>query len=159
MKKSKKIICMALIALAAASSVTAAKKKKNDAYKNVQVQKNPKTKKKWDFGGMEVIIGDWWTDPTRPAASKQEEDLFAWRNWTNETYNVKVTQQALTGWGSNPQFVTNFCITGGEENYVLIIDGRSANQGVRANLFTDLSLLTPTINISPYLELSFRYLK
>lgn len=141
MKKSKKIICMALIALAAASSVTAAKKKKNDAYKNVQVQKNPKTKKKWDFGGMEVIIGDWWTDPTRPAASKQEEDLFAWRNWTNETYNVKVTQQALTGWGSNPQFVTNFCITGGEENYVLIIDGRSANQGVRANLFTDLSTI------------------
>ena len=141
MKITKRVICMAIAALMVVSTVFAAKKKKDNPYKNVQVQKDPKTNKKYNFNGMEVIIADWWTDADRPAASKSEEDLFAWRNWTNETYNVNVKQMATCSWGSSPQFVTNFCITGGDENYVLIIDGRSANVGVRANLFADLSTI------------------
>jgi ABC-type glycerol-3-phosphate transport system substrate-binding protein len=137
--KTKKIISVLLVAVMAVASLSAAKKKKEDPYKNVKPQKDPETKKKYDFKGMEVIISDWWTDAERAPVSKQEEDQFAWREWTNNTYNVKVVQKACAGWGSNPQFVANFCVGGGDENYAFLIDGRSASQGVRANLFYDLS--------------------
>ena len=135
----KKALCIAIAALMVTSTVSAAKKKKDDPYKKVVKQKDPKTKKVYDFKGMEVIYADWWTDPDRQPASKQEEDLFAWRDWTYAAYNFKVKQMAVCGWGSNPQFVSNFCISGGDENYVFTIDGRSATTGVKANLFYDLS--------------------
>ncbi len=137
----KKALCIAVAALMVTSTVSAAKKKKDDPYKKIQPQKNPDTKKKWDFKGMQIIIGDWWSDASAPANSKAQEDERAWRQWTCDTYNVKITQDAVSGWGSNPQFVSNFCITGGDENYVFIIDGRSALTGIRANLFTDLSTI------------------
>lgn len=144
MKKSiKKFLLLGVLVSLTVSPVFGAKKKsKGDAYKNITRQKDPKTKKVYDFKGMEVVIADWWTDPDRPAVSRQEEDERAFKKWTEDTYNVKVVQKATAGWGSNPQFVTNFCITGGDENYVLVIDGRSANVGVRANLFTDLSKIS-----------------
>ena len=135
----KKALCIAIAALMVTSTVSAAKKKKDDPYKKVVKQKDPKTKKVYDFKGMEVIYADWWSDPDRQPASKQEEDLFAWRDWTYDAYNFKVKQMAVCGWGSNPQFVSNFCISGGDENYVFTIDGRSATTGVKANLFYDLS--------------------
>jgi len=135
----KKALCIAVAALMVTSTVSAAKKKKDDPYKKVVKQKDPKTKKVYDFKGMEVIYADWWSDPDRQPASKQEEDLFAWRDWTYDAYNFKVKQMAVCGWGSNPQFVSNFCISGGDENYVFTIDGRSATTGVKANLFYDLS--------------------
>lgn len=140
----KKAVCFGLaVAMLAGTAFAAPKKgKKADPYKNVEKQKDPKTKKVYDFKGMEIIIADWWTDADRPAASKREEDIFAWHEWTNKTYNVKVKQKAMMGWGSSPQFTTNFCLTGGDENYVIIIDGRSANVGVKANLFYDLSKIT-----------------
>ena len=114
----KKALCIAVAALMVTSTVSAAKKKKDDPYKKVVKQKDPKTKKVYDFKGMEVIYADWWSDPDRQPASKQEEDLFAWRDWTYDAYNFKVKQMAVCGWGSNPQFVSNFCISGGDENYV-----------------------------------------
>ncbi|MCF0242068.1 MAG: extracellular solute-binding protein, partial [Treponema sp.] len=46
------------------------------------------------------------------------------------------------GWGSHPQTVANFCTTGGDENYVFVIDGRSISAGLKANLFYDLSKIT-----------------
>ncbi len=107
----------------------------------LKAQKDPATKKVYDFEGMEVIYGDWWSDPEAPAASKQQEDERAFRQWVMDTYNVKVTQMAVAGWGSNPQFVSNFCITGGDENYVFTVDGRSAIVGVNADLFYDLSTI------------------
>jgi len=143
MKKTitTKAMLLGVAALMLANPAFAAKKKSANPYKGITKQKDPATKKVYDFKGMEIIIGDWWSDPTAPAASKSQEDERAWRQWTQDTYNVKISQAAVSGWGSNPQFVSNFCITGGDENYVLIIDGRSAIKGVRANLFYDLSTI------------------
>ncbi len=136
----KKTMLLVVAALMVASPLSAAKKaKKGNPFKNEVKEKDPKTKKVYDFKNMEVIIGDWWTDPDHTPSTKEEEDRFAFRDWINSTYNVRVKQMAVSGWGSNPQFVSNFCITGGDENYVFIIDGRSANTGVKANLFYDLS--------------------
>ncbi|MCQ2575857.1 MAG: extracellular solute-binding protein [Treponema sp.] len=138
----KKVVMIALAALMVTSTVTAAKKKGADPYAKIQKEKDPKTKKVYDFKKMSIVIGDWWSDPTSKPSSKQQEDERAWRNWTCTTYNMSIVQKATAGWGSQPQFVSNFCITGGDENYVFIIDGRSANVGVKANLFYDLSKIT-----------------
>lgn len=139
----KKALCLGLAAVLLASTATAApkkkSKKKSDPYAKVEKHKDPKTKKVYNFKGMSVTIGDWWTNPDAPLASKQQEDTKAFRDWMSETYNMSCIQKAVSGWDSNPQFVTNYCITGGDEYYVFIIDGRTANVGVRANLFYDLS--------------------
>ena len=82
-------------------TASAAKKKKDDPYKAIKPQKDPVSKKKFDFKGMSVIVGDWWSDPDAAPASKQQEDLYAWRQWTQDTYNVKIIQKAVSGWGSN----------------------------------------------------------
>lgn len=110
----------------------------NPDYASVEIQTDD-SGKVYDFGGMDIIIGDWWSNPDAAAASKQQEDLNTWRQFSNDVYNMSVVQKSVSGWGSNPQFVSNFCITGGDENYVFIIDGRSAITGVKANLFYDLS--------------------
>lgn len=110
----------------------------NPEYSSVEIQTDD-SGKVYNFDGMNIVIGDWWSNPDTPAASKQQEDLNTWRQFLNDVYNMNVVQKSISGWGSNPQFVSNFCITGGEENYVFIIDGRSALTGVKANLFYDLS--------------------
>ncbi len=110
----------------------------NPEYSSVEIQTDD-SGKVYNFDGMNIVIGDWWSNPDTPAASKQQEDLNTWRQFTNDVYNVNVVQKSVSGWSSNPQFVSNFCITGGDENYVFIIDGRSAVTGVKANLFYDLS--------------------
>ena len=123
---------------AKAEKALAAMIEENPDYASVTIQTD-ESGKVYDFKDMNIIVGDWWTNPDAAPASKQQEDEMAWRNFTCDIYNVNIKQQSVSGWGSNPQFVSNFCITGGEENYVFIIDGRSATTGVKANLFYDLS--------------------
>lgn len=144
-----KAVLFGLVAITLMSPCFAAKKaKKNNAYKDVVKEKDPVTKKVYDFKGMSIVLGDWWSDPTAPAASKQQEDQKAFREWTQNTYNVKIVQQASASWNSQPQFVANYCMTGSsgdEDLYVFCIDGRSINVGIKADLFYDLSKIT-TVN-------------
>ena len=108
-------------------------------YQGVKAQKDPATKKIYDFGGMEVIINDWWSNPDAPAISKQQEDERAFQQWMMDTYNFKVTRKDLAGWGEHATEVANYCISGGEDNRVFAIDGRSAFSGLKANFWADLS--------------------
>jgi len=144
----KKIVCAALAMLMVVANVSAAKKKSGkaaDPYKGIKKQVNPDTGKVWNLDGIDVILADWWSGDdweSMPASGPAEEANRAWHHWTQETYNYKMIQKQLTGsWDSHPQAVSNFCIIGGKENYVFVIDGRSAITGLRANLFYDLSKL------------------
>ena len=56
------LLTVMLVFLAPLSA--AKKKKKDDPFKKIEKQKDPATKKVYDFKGMKVILGDWWTDPT-----------------------------------------------------------------------------------------------
>ena len=151
----KKIIAGVLVALTATALVSAkpkAKKKKSTKvtkteYQGVKAQKDPATKKVYDFGGMEVTIYDWWSNPDAPVVSKQQEDEKAFRQWMMDTYNFKVVQTNLAGWGEHPTEVANYCITGGDDARVFIVDGRSAISGLNANFWADLSKI-PNVNWS-----------
>lgn len=137
----KKALYCVFVGLLMSSVLNAAPKKKNskDIYKNIVKEKDPATKKVYDFKGMNVIMGDWWSDPNALPASKYQEDQAAFRKWTTDTYKFSVVQKAAASWQNQPQFVANYCLTGGDENYIFCIDGRSALVGVKTDFFYDLS--------------------
>ena len=153
MKKLSKVI-FALAAVCTLTAVGCSKKEGGSSakggskeYQGVKAQKDPATKKVYDFGGLEVTIYDWWSNPDAPVVSKQQEDEKAFRQWMMDTYNFKVVQTNLAGWGEHPTEVANYCITGGDDARVFIVDGRSAISGLNANFWADLSKI-PNVNWS-----------
>ena len=74
-----------------------------------------------DLGGIEVIIGDWWSGEPAEPQTAAEEATAEYREWIQETYNFKIKQIAVSSWDQNPQFLADFVTTGGNENYVLIM--------------------------------------
>lgn len=115
------------------------KAKKDDPYKKLEKRKDPDTKKVYNLKGIDIVIADWWSNPDREPSSSAEEDQRAFRNWLQKTYNFTMVQKSIGGWGTHPTTVANFCTTGGDENYIFIVDGRSIGAGLKANLFYDLS--------------------
>ena len=115
-------------------------------YKSVKLEKDPNTKKVYDFEGMEIIVADWWSpsdgldnaEPVNPV----DEDTKKFHKFLKVAYNVDIDTYGIGGWGAHPQTVANFCTTGGDENYVFIIDNRSLTTGMKGNLFYDLSSIT-----------------
>lgn len=113
---------------------------KNGDYSQLKVMNDPATGKPYDFGGMEVTIYDWWSNPDAKPASTQEEDQIAYRKYLMETYNFKCVQKDLkAGWDKHPDEVIRYCVGGGDDACVFLIDGRCAVSGVQQNLYADLS--------------------
>ena len=95
-----------------------------------------------DLGGIEVIIGDWWSsgEPVEPQTAA-EEALAEYREWIQETYNFKIKEIAVSGWDDNPDFLANFVTTGGPENYVLVMRPDVLAAPMANGFFYDLSTL------------------
>lgn len=143
-----KVICVAVVTLLLTANLSAAPKKKSKKQKSkfdsVQVQKNSKGKV-WNLGGIDIQLIDWWSGPDAEGGeprSTSDAELREWHKWSQEKYNYKLKQCQISGWDSHPQTVSNFCITGGDENYIFIIDNRSVISGMRAGLYYDLSKVT-----------------
>ena len=153
---TKKIVAAGIAALMVCSAVSAKPKlSKSEKALSKQLeaqfkkagyklQKNAKGKV-WDFEGMNVQVADWWSPADglqgQTAKSPMEEDGKKFRQYGMLAYNYTCDQYGIGGWGSHPQTVANFCTTGGDENYVFVIDGRSISAGMKANLFYDLSTI------------------
>lgn len=96
----------------------------------------------YDLGGMEIIVADWWTseeqaEPTTAAEEARQEYV----QWIQDTYNFKIRQLGIDGWGDHPETFVNFATTGGDENYVFILYTSSLAAPMASGLFYDLSTL------------------
>ncbi|MDR2505465.1 MAG: extracellular solute-binding protein [Oscillospiraceae bacterium] len=95
-----------------------------------------------DLGGMEIIVGDWWSsgEETEPTTA-QEEATADYRAWIQDTYNFKIKQQSVSSWDGIPEFFTNFATSGGAENYVIIMRPGTLAAPMNSGLFYDLASL------------------
>lgn len=153
MKKSCKVIlaASALLMLFSATDAFAAKKKdaELEMFKKQPLIKKPLKNakgKKYDLGGMEVIIADWWSptevpEPTTAFGESQRK----WLNLLEETYNFKIKQIGIDGWGKHPQTFVQFANNGGPENYVFVLYQNSLSAQMKAGFFYDLATL-PSMN-------------
>ena len=138
------VIAIALVAslpMFAATKKTSTKKstKATNYSKLVKTQKDPATKKAYDFKGLEVVIYDWWSGDGTPQ-NKQQEDQAAFRKYLEDTYKFKCSQKNLNaGWSDHPAEVANYCITGGTDARIFIIDSRSALTGAANGLWANVS--------------------
>ena len=99
---------------------------------------------KIDLGGMEIVIRDWWTQPDEDGPNNAfEEAQLEWREWIQETYNFKISQQAISTWASTPEDFLNYVSTGGDENnYIFILrNGAEFASAMNSGLMYDLATL------------------
>jgi hypothetical protein len=139
-----KCLIVALAAITLASPAFAkdkGTKAKDKGFSGVQVLKD-KNGKPYNLGGMEIIVADWWS-PTTPAAptNASEEATAAYREWIQKTYNFKIKQVGIDGWGKHPETFSNFASNGGKENYVFVLYQSSIAAPMKNGLCYDLSKL------------------
>ncbi len=74
-----------------------------------------------DFGGETVYIYDWWSNGERqPEPDPDTALLYAYRDWVEETYNVKIVETSLSDWEGNPQELANMVMNGVNDKLCLI---------------------------------------
>lgn len=152
-RNGKKVLCglFMLTALAMALPAKSAKKsKKNEKspYDSLPILKDEKGKK-YDLGGMKIIIADWWSpkEVAAPKNAKEEADQ-AYRAWMQKTYNFTIQEVGIDSWTSHPQTFTNYVGSGGDSNnYVFVMDFGTVAAPMKSGLFYDLSSLK-NINLS-----------
>lgn len=158
MKKSWKTIIafgMALTALSVTDVFAKAKAKsttKEDplesAIKNYKPIKDPKTKKTYDLGGMEVIVADWFTAENQAAPKTAEEEARAkWLKFLENTYHFTIVQKKIDDWGQHGQKFVQVATNGDKKNYVFCLYQNSISAQMKAKLFYDLATL-PALDFS-----------
>lgn len=97
----------------------------------------------YDLGGMEIVIGDWWTsDEATEPNNAYEEAREEYLDWIQETYNFTIKQVAISSWGDMPEDFVNFATTGGTENYIFVLrQGSELMSAIGSGLMYDLSTL------------------
>ena len=74
-----------------------------------------------DFGGETVYIYDWWSNGERdPEPDEETALLYAYRDWIEETYNVKIVETALSDWAGNPSELANMVMNGQNDKLCIV---------------------------------------
>jgi len=98
-----------------------------------------------DLGGMEIVVRDWWTDPANHFLTSPQNEYDEARKdyveWAEETYNFKITQQAISDWGGTPQDFVDYASKPDDgNNYIFIIrDDPAIASAMSQGLLYDLS--------------------
>ena len=93
-----------------------------------------------DLGGMEVIVGDWWSTDSEPETASE----IARAEYIEEmeaTYNFTISAQKVWNYGVYDEEYNNYATSGGDENYVLCVANGWITTPMRNGLMYDLSTL------------------
>lgn len=95
-----------------------------------------------DLGGMEIIVGDWWSssEEAEPATAK-EEATWEYRQMIQEQYNFTIKQVALGAWGDHQETFTVSTMAEDPKAQVFIMDASMVAQPMANGLFYNLAEL------------------
>lgn len=95
-----------------------------------------------DLGGMEIIIGDWWSsgEETAPTTA-QEEATQEYRKMIQEKYNFKIKQVGLGGYGEHQETFTVSTMAEDPAAQVFMMASAFVAQPMANGLFYDLATL------------------
>lgn len=95
-----------------------------------------------DLGGMEIIIGDWWSsgEPAVPT-SAQEEATLEYRNMIQEKYNFTIKEMGLGDWDSHQETFTMSTMAEDPAAQIFLMDPAMIAQPMANGLFYDLASL------------------
>jgi ABC-type glycerol-3-phosphate transport system substrate-binding protein len=96
-----------------------------------------------DLGGMDIVLGDWWTSdqPAEPK-TQQEEDTLAYRTMIQEKYNFTMKQVAITDWGGMQELFTTSVMASEPAAQVFLLQPNWTSQPLANGLLYDLATLS-----------------
>lgn len=95
-----------------------------------------------DLGGMEIVIGDWWS-PAEAAAptNAQEEATLEYREMIQEKYNFTMKQVAVSGWSGMQELFTTSTMAEEPAAQIFLLASDWVSQPLANGLFYDLATL------------------
>lgn len=95
-----------------------------------------------DLGGMEIVIGDWWSEAETPdPETTYEEDLLAYRESIMEEYNFTISQKNIGGWSDIQEMCSTDILSGTPRAQIYVLDSSFVPALLAKNLFYDVSTL------------------
>ncbi len=158
MKKSKKLFAiMSIIAMVAVSFAACGEKKEEEtavpevtvaptATETPQATATPSpTPPPRDLGGIEIIVGDWFTTGDQKITTTKQEDQKAYRDQIQADHNFKLTQTNLGAWGEYAEIFITSTMAGDPAADIFIMDPAMAPEPIKQGLMYPLSDL-PSFN-------------
>lgn len=94
-----------------------------------------------DLGGMEILLGDWFSKDGVEPTTAYEEATQEYREEIMAKYNFTIKGYKLSGYGTYVENFTNFATSGGDENYVFCLGKAMVSTPMLSGLLYDLNTL------------------
>jgi hypothetical protein len=94
-----------------------------------------------DLGGMEIIVGDWWSGEPGEPKNQKEEDTLAYRTNFQQKYNFTIKQVGIVGWDGMQELFTTSVMAGDPAAQVMILEQAWTAQPLQNGLLYDLATL------------------
>ncbi|MBH1940484.1 extracellular solute-binding protein [Mobilitalea sibirica] len=95
-----------------------------------------------DLGGMEVVIGDWWTvDPPAAPQTQREEDTLAYREEIQKKHNFVLKRQNIASWMEYQEVVVTSIMAGDPLADVFVMDQKFIAAPLQQGLLYPLDTL------------------
>ena len=116
----------------------------------------------WDaanLDGMEVVIGDWWSNPNAEPTNEYEEYTAEYIEWIEDYYNCKITRKTFSSKEEISKDFAEYVASGGDvNNYLWLLPGdETAVQALRDKYMYDLTSLEDSIDFEEYNYRKNRY--
>lgn len=116
---------------------------KQDVVEDEPVEEDPVEEEPTvDLGGMEIIIGDWWSPQETPAPTNAfQEAQQEYREMIQEKYNFTMKQVAITDWGGMQELFTTSTVAEDPAAQIFLLAPGWAVAPIANGLVYDLATL------------------
>jgi len=95
-----------------------------------------------DLGGMEIVVGDWWSPQEAPEPKNQkEEDRLTYLNNVMNKYNFKIKQVGISDWGGQLELFTTSVMAEDPAAHLFVLEQGWTAQPLANGMLYDLASL------------------